>query len=103
MDQAKWEEFLLNVNIILFKTKLLSLLALLNLKNTHGTKSKLVLLMLLLKLSQQKFIVQNFHHAFTSKATELHKDLKSIENIMQQTKYSLLHNQSIPTTILAHI
>src|SRR5260363_191696 len=54
-------------------------------------------------IPNKKFTVRNFHHAFTSKATELHKDLKTIGNIMQQTKYSLSHNQPIPTTILAHI
>lgn len=54
-------------------------------------------------ISNKKFTVRNFHHTFTPKASELYKDLKTIGNIMQLTKYAITHNQNIPSTISTHI
>src|SRR5260364_458521 len=104
MDQAKWKEFSSQCqhNIIQNKTPL-SASSTESIECTWPKIQTSIINAALKTIPNKKFTVQNFHHAFTPKATELHKDLKTIGNIMQQTKYSLSHNQSIPTTILAHI
>ena len=95
MDKEKWEEFLSQYqnNISYHNTSL----------HSNSTESleciwhKLqtsIITAALKTIPNKKFTVRNFHHTFTPKASELHKDLKTIGNIMQQTKYLLSHNQS---------
>src|SRR5260364_483671 len=44
----------------------------------------------LIHIPNKKFAVRNFHHSFSSKATLLHYNLKKLNSIIKQTKYSLI-------------
>src|SRR6185437_7393071 len=104
MDKEKWEEFSSQCqNNITYHNTPLHSNSTESLEHTWHKLQSSIITAALKTIPNKKFTVRNFHHTFTPKASELHKDLKTIRNIMQQTKYAITHNQNVPSTILTHI
>ena len=55
------------------------------------------------KISNKKFKASNFQYQYTSKATDLHQDLKALGSIIQTTKKVINDNLPIPNYIITTI
>ena len=101
MTTELWQEFAdqTNFNLLTNNTPLL-IQTTESLETTWHKIQTSIIQAALVKIPNKKFTTKNFHHAFSSKATELHLDLKTLGGAIRKAK-KYLNNNNIPYSDLS--
>ena len=93
MTTELWQEFAdqTNSNLLTNNTPLLTQTTE-SLETTWHKIQTSIIQAALVKIPNKKFTTKNFHHAFSSKATELHLDLKTLGGAIRRAKKYLNNN-----------
>src|SRR5438874_4041856 len=95
MNKKLWQEFAEQASSnLLTNNTLFSVQTTESLETTWHKIQTSIIQIALSKIPNKKFTTKNFHHTFSSKATELHLDLKLLEKAIKHTK-KYLNNLSI--------
>ena len=96
MTTELWQEFAdqTNSNLLTNNTPLLTQ-TIESLETTWHKIQTSIIQAALVRIPNKKFTTKNFHHAFSSKATELHLDLKTLGGAIRRAK-KYLNNNNIP-------
>jgi hypothetical protein len=104
MDKNSWEDFTNQVKLNLTKNNTPTDPNTNDSLETHWHKIQTSIITAALKIiPNKKLKLQNFHHTHSTKATQLHQNLKLIGQIIRQTKYALNNKLPIPTSFIAQI
>ena len=97
MNSSKWDDFTnqVNTNLLSHHTPLL-INTTESLETTWHKIHTSTITAALQHIPNKKFTVRNFQHTFSSKATQLHSNLKQLSNIIRQTKQALKQSLPIP-------